>query len=61
MGLRQGYGHMEISVNTSFWIDRYGEFNGKVSDKIYERGFIVPTHPSIDLEDIDYISEVCNA
>lgn len=43
-----------------FWIDRYGEFNGKVSNKIYERGFIVPTHPSIDLEDIDYISEVCN-
>ena len=52
-------GHKNLGKH-KFWIDRYGEFNGKVSDKIYERGFIVPTHPSIDLEDIDYISEVCN-
>jgi CDP-6-deoxy-D-xylo-4-hexulose-3-dehydrase len=43
-----------------FWTSRYGEFNGKVSSKIYDRGFIVPTHPSIDLEDIDFICGVCN-
>ena len=43
-----------------FWTSRYGEFNGEVANKIYERGFIVPTHPSIDLEDIDFISGVCN-
>ena len=43
-----------------FWTSRYGEFNGKVSNKIYERGFIVPTQPSIDLEDIDYMCGVCN-
>ena len=43
-----------------FWTSRYGEFYGEVANKIYERGFIVPTHPSIDLEDIDFISGVCN-
>ena len=44
----------------NFWTSRYGEFDGEVSNKIYERGFIVPTHPLINLEDVDFISEVCN-
>ena len=43
-----------------FWTNRYGEFNGEVANKIYERGFIVPTHPFLNVEDIDFISEVCN-
>ena len=38
----------------------YGEFNGEVASKIYERGFIVPTHPFLNMEDIDFISGVCN-
>ena len=48
---------MEILENIIFG---YGEFDGEVSNKIYERGFIVPTHPLINLEDVDFISEVCN-
>ena len=43
-----------------FWTNRYDEFNGEVANKIYERGFIVPTHPFLNVEDIDFISEVCN-
>ena len=43
-----------------FWTNRYGEFNGEVASKIYERGFIVPTHPFLNMEDIDFISGVCN-
>ena len=44
----------------SVYIYRYDEFNGEVANKIYERGFIVPTHPFLNVEDIDFISEVCN-
>ncbi len=44
----------------NFWTSRYGEFEGKIANKIYERGFIIPTHPLINLEDVDFISEVCN-
>jgi len=43
-----------------FWTSRYGEFEGKIADKIYERGFIVPTHPLLSNDDIDFISGVCN-
>jgi len=43
-----------------FWTNRYGEFNGEVANKIYERGFIVPTHPFLNVEDVDFISGVCN-
>jgi len=43
-----------------YWISRYGEFTGEIANKIYERGFIVPTHPDMDLEDIDIVAEVCN-
>tara|TARA_Y100000592_G_scaffold52548_1_gene82968 strand:- start:9874 stop:11022 length:1149 start_codon:yes stop_codon:yes gene_type:complete len=41
-----------------FWTSRYGEFNGKISNKIYERGFIVPTHPELTQKDINFITEV---
>lgn len=43
-----------------FWTSRYGEFSGEVANKIYERGFIVPTHPFLELKNIDFISEICN-
>ena len=49
---------MVILVDINF--DRYGEFSGEVSDKIYNRGFIVPTHPLLQNDDIDFISGVIN-
>ena len=43
-----------------FWVNRFGEFHGKVADKIHSRGFFLPNYPELEIDDIDFISGVCN-
>jgi CDP-6-deoxy-D-xylo-4-hexulose-3-dehydrase len=42
-----------------FWSSRYGEFQGKVANSIYERCFILPTYPELRVSDIENIINVC--
>jgi CDP-6-deoxy-D-xylo-4-hexulose-3-dehydrase len=42
-----------------FWVNRFGEFHGKVADKIHSRGFFLPNYPELEIDDINFISEVC--
>tara|TARA_Y100000310_G_scaffold132720_1_gene131689 strand:+ start:3459 stop:4649 length:1191 start_codon:yes stop_codon:yes gene_type:complete len=42
-----------------FWVNRFGEFHGEVADKIHSRGFFLPNYPELEIEDINFISEVC--
>ncbi len=44
----------------SFWKDIYGQFNGKVANEIYNRGFILPTYPELKKKDLDKIISICN-
>ena len=37
-----------------------GVFNGEWSNEIYNRGFILPTYPELNSDDIDYIASICN-
>ena len=41
-----------------FWVDQYGEFNEKMSDKIHSRGFFVPNYPEMSAEDVDFICSI---
>ncbi|HBW46721.1 TPA: aminotransferase DegT, partial [bacterium] len=41
-----------------FWISRYGIGSFPMADRIHHCGFFLPNHPSLKLEDVDYI---CNA
>jgi CDP-6-deoxy-D-xylo-4-hexulose-3-dehydrase len=41
-----------------FWKERYGEFHGKVADKIHSRGVYLPNYPELTEEDINFISDV---
>tara|TARA_R110000787_G_scaffold171105_1_gene283770 strand:+ start:16171 stop:17337 length:1167 start_codon:yes stop_codon:yes gene_type:complete len=41
-----------------FWVDQYGEFNEKMSDKIHSRGFFVPNYPEMTAEDVDFICSI---
>ena len=43
-----------------FWKERYGEFHGKVADKIHSCGLYLPNYPELIEDDINFISEVCN-
>ena len=43
-----------------FWVNRFGEFHGKVADKIHSRGFFLPNYPELEIDDIEFISGVCN-
>tara|TARA_R110001592_G_scaffold60133_4_gene182824 strand:+ start:4192 stop:5379 length:1188 start_codon:yes stop_codon:yes gene_type:complete len=43
-----------------FWVNRFGEFHGEVADKIHSRGFFLPNYPELKIEDIEFISGVCN-
>jgi CDP-6-deoxy-D-xylo-4-hexulose-3-dehydrase len=43
-----------------FWVNRFGEFHGEVADKIHSRGFFLPNYPELEIEDIYFISGVCN-
>jgi CDP-6-deoxy-D-xylo-4-hexulose-3-dehydrase len=42
-----------------FWVNRFGEFHGKVADKIHSRGFFLPNYPELEIDDINFISGVC--
>ena len=42
-----------------FWVNRYGEFHGEVSDKIHSRGFFLPNYPELTVEGINFICGVC--
>ena len=44
-----------------FWKDRYGAFNGKWSNQIYDRGLILPTFPELLDKDIEFIANICNS
>ena len=39
-------------------MNRFGEFHGKVADKIHSRGFYLPNYPELTEEDINFISDV---
>ena len=41
-----------------FWKERYGEFNGKVANKIHSCGLYLPNYPELTKEDINFISKV---
>ena len=43
-----------------FWVNRFGEFHGEVADKIHSRGFFLPNYPELEIDDIEFISGVCN-
>ena len=42
-----------------FWSSKYGKFEGKVSNEIYEKCFILPTYPELNETDIKKIIQVC--
>jgi len=41
-----------------FWVNRYGEFNDDISNKIHSCGFFLPNYPELSKEDIEFICEV---
>jgi len=41
-----------------FWVERYGEFNAPMSNKIHSCGFFVPNYPEMTDEDVDFICSV---
>ena len=43
----------------NFWSSRYGKFEGKISNSIYEKCFILPTYPELEEKDIKDIIHVC--
>ena len=43
----------------NFWYSKYGKFDGKISNNIYERCFILPTYPELKESEIRDIIRVC--
>ena len=43
----------------NFWYSKYGKFDGKISNNIYEICFILPTYPELKESDIRDIIRVC--
>ena len=41
-----------------FWVERYGRFEDRMSDKIHTRGFFLPNYPELTLEEVDFICSV---
>ena len=41
-----------------FWTNLYGRFEDKVSDKIHSCGFFLPNYPELELDEVDYISNI---
>ncbi|MDP3724898.1 MAG: aminotransferase class I/II-fold pyridoxal phosphate-dependent enzyme [Nanoarchaeota archaeon] len=41
-----------------FWADRYGEAHFAWADELHKRGFFLPNHPSLSVEDVEFISSV---
>lgn len=40
-----------------FWVERYGKASFPMADKIHHCGFFLPNHPSLKLEEVDFISK----
>lgn len=43
-----------------FWYERYGKASFPMADRIHYCGFFLPNHPSLKLEDVDFISKVAS-
>lgn len=43
----------------NFWSSRYGKFEGKISNDIYKKCFILPTYPELKETEIKEIISVC--
>jgi len=41
-----------------FWFSRYGKASFPMADKIHYRGLFLPNHPSLSIEDIEFIAKV---
>ncbi|MDP3792400.1 MAG: aminotransferase class I/II-fold pyridoxal phosphate-dependent enzyme [bacterium] len=41
-----------------FWFERYGKFSAPMADRIHHCGFFLPNNPSLNPEDINFISNV---
>jgi CDP-6-deoxy-D-xylo-4-hexulose-3-dehydrase len=41
-----------------FWYERYGKASFPMADRIHHTGFFLPNHPSLSLEDVDFICDV---
>lgn len=41
-----------------FWYECYGKFSAPIADRIHYCGFFLPNHPSLSLEQVDFISKV---
>ncbi|MBI3551250.1 MAG: DegT/DnrJ/EryC1/StrS family aminotransferase [Elusimicrobia bacterium] len=41
-----------------FWTERYGKASFPMADRIHHTGFFLPNHPSLSLEDVDFICDV---
>ncbi len=41
-----------------FWVERYGEFNAPMSNRIHSCGFFVPNYPEMTDQDIDFICSI---
>jgi len=41
-----------------FWYKRYGKASFPMADQIHHTGFFLPNHPSLSLEDVDFICSV---
>ena len=42
-----------------FWYNRYGKFEGEISNEIHHKGFFLPNYPELKTDEIDMICEVC--
>lgn len=41
-----------------FWYECYGKFSAPIADRIHHCGFFLPNHPSLSLEQVDFVSKV---
>lgn len=41
-----------------FWFEKYGESNFPMADRIHDSGFFLPNHPSLKLEDVEFIAKI---
>jgi CDP-6-deoxy-D-xylo-4-hexulose-3-dehydrase len=41
-----------------FWTNLYDKFEDEVSDKIHSCGFFLPNYPELELDEVDYISNI---
>lgn len=41
-----------------FWYERYGKASFPMADRIHTQGFFLPNHPSLKLDEVDFISDI---